>query len=177
MSKISSRVVRIKNQHIKCMTANEQDQHRSLIYLNKTIPKAHTITEVVSPCQMSIQRCRVELGENVHFIDPTVDAIAHRHIDQPICTSYRHLQKESSKWKSWFQIQTITCLQRIHIENTEPFALMHSLMKIDFNLPIQLHPLVVHKRWSIGVNVGASNSQFAAPRVKDYLQLVLPYAW
>lgn len=54
------------------------------MYLNKPIPKAYAIAEVVGPCKMSIQRCRIELGQNIHFIDPTINAIAHWHIDQSI---------------------------------------------------------------------------------------------
>lgn len=62
--------------------------------LDKAISKVHTISKVISSCKMSIQRSRVELSENINFIDSTVYAVAHRHINQPICTSYRHLSKD-----------------------------------------------------------------------------------
>lgn len=53
------------------------------IYLDIAIAKGST-TSIVSTCNMSVEGCRVELSENVDFVDPTVDAVAHGHINQPV---------------------------------------------------------------------------------------------
>ena len=50
-------------------------------YLNKPITKIHTISKIVSSCKMPVEGCGVKLGENEHFVDATIDAVAHWHIN------------------------------------------------------------------------------------------------
>lgn len=66
-------------------------------YLNKPITKIHTISKIVSSCKMPVERCGVKLGENEHFVDATIDAVAHWHINQPVGTSNGHLQSPHSR--------------------------------------------------------------------------------
>lgn len=61
-------------------------------YLDIAISKGGPTPKVVSTGNVTIEGCRVELGEDVDFVDPTVDAVAHWHIDQPVCSPYWDLQ-------------------------------------------------------------------------------------
>ena len=63
-----------------------------LSYLYKTITEVD-LAEVVSSGKVTIQGRGVELRQDEHFIESTVDTIAHRHIDQPVRPSNRHLQE------------------------------------------------------------------------------------
>lgn len=51
------------------------------VYLDIAISECDTIAKVVSPSNMSVKRGRVELGENVNFVDATVDTVAHWYIN------------------------------------------------------------------------------------------------
>jgi len=64
---------------------------RCVIYLHKTIAKID-FPEVVGTGKMTIKGCGVELGEDEHFLDTTVNAVAHGHVNQPVCPSNGHLQ-------------------------------------------------------------------------------------
>lgn len=63
------------------------------MYLDVAISEGDSTAKVVSAGNMPVERCRVELSENVHFVDPTVDAVAHWHINQPVCSSNWNLSK------------------------------------------------------------------------------------
>jgi hypothetical protein len=65
-------------------------------HLDETIAKGGAVSQV-GPCQVTVERCRVKLGENVHLGDPAVDAVAHWHIDQAIGTSDWNLVKSDQK--------------------------------------------------------------------------------
>lgn len=65
-------------------------------HLHETIAKGGAVSQV-GPCQVTVERCRVKLGENVHLGDPAVDAVAHWHIDQAVCTPDRNLVKSDQK--------------------------------------------------------------------------------
>lgn len=67
------------------------------VYLHKPVCKGHAVAEVVGTGNMPIQRRRVELGEDVHFVDTTVDAVAHRYIDEAVCTTYWYLLHKVKK--------------------------------------------------------------------------------
>ncbi len=49
------------------------------------------IPKAVCTSKVTIEGSRVELGKNEHFVNTTVDTIAHWHIDQPICPTDWHL--------------------------------------------------------------------------------------
>lgn len=48
---------------------------------NVAISKVNTVAKGVGSSQMPIERGGVELCENVHFVDPTVNAVAHWNIN------------------------------------------------------------------------------------------------
>lgn len=54
--------------------------------------KAHARAHVVGASQVAIERCGVELRENVDFGDAGVDAVGHGYIDQPV---------SPADWHSW----------------------------------------------------------------------------
>lgn len=54
------------------------------MYLNRAIAKGDPIAKVVGAGEMPIERSRVELSENVDFVDPTVNAVAHWHINESV---------------------------------------------------------------------------------------------
>jgi len=60
-------------------------------YLHKTIAEID-FPEVVGASKMTVQGCGVELGKDEHFLDAAVDAVAHRHVNQPIRPSNGHLE-------------------------------------------------------------------------------------
>ena len=43
---------------------------------------------------MTVEGLRVELGEDIHLVDAAVDAVAHRNINQAICSTNRDLSIE-----------------------------------------------------------------------------------
>jgi hypothetical protein len=51
--------------------------------LDESISKRHAIAEIIGPGEVTVEGLRVELGEDVHLVDPAVYAVAHRHVDQP----------------------------------------------------------------------------------------------
>ena len=61
-------------------------------HLDETISKADAVAEVVGPGKVPVEGSRVELCEDVHLVDPAVNAVAHGHVDQPVRAAYRHLQ-------------------------------------------------------------------------------------
>lgn len=63
-------------------------------YLHKTITEVD-LAEVVSSGKVTVEGSGVELGEDEHFVDSTVDAVAHGHIDQPVSPSNWHLKMNS----------------------------------------------------------------------------------
>lgn len=65
-------------------------------HLDKAVGRSYAIAEVVGTGEMSIQRGRVELGQDIHFINTTIDAIAHWHIDKPVCPTYRYLSHKEN---------------------------------------------------------------------------------
>ena len=65
---------------------------KSQMYLDIAVSKGDSTAKVVSSCKMPVKWCWVELGENVHFVDPTIDAVAHWHINEPVRSSNWNLQ-------------------------------------------------------------------------------------
>lgn len=59
--------------------------------LDVAITEVAPVAKVVRARKMTVQRGRIELRENVDFVDPAIDAVAHRHVDQSVATSQRHL--------------------------------------------------------------------------------------
>jgi hypothetical protein len=49
-----------------------------------------TVAKVVCACQMPIERCGVELRQHVDLADTAVDAVAHRHVNEPVCAADGH---------------------------------------------------------------------------------------
>ena len=65
---------------------------------------------------MPVERCGVKLGENEHFVDATIDAVAHWHINQPVSTSNGHLQSPHSRQLPQNPFNSPTkCLNKFHI--------------------------------------------------------------
>jgi hypothetical protein len=60
-------------------------------HLDESISERHAIAEIVGPGEVTVEGLRVELGEDVHLVDPAVYAVAHRHVDQPVRAANRHL--------------------------------------------------------------------------------------
>lgn len=70
----------------------------SNIYLYIAVAKAGATAKVVSAGNMPVEWCWVELSEDINFVDSTVDAVAHWHINQPVCSPYWDLKcRNSSK--------------------------------------------------------------------------------
>lgn len=46
---------------------------------------------------MAVEGGGVELGEDVHLVDPAVDAFAHGHVDEPVRAAYRHLRRVAGR--------------------------------------------------------------------------------
>lgn len=55
--------------------------------------KFDTIAEIVGACQVTIERCGVELRQHVDLADSAVDAIAHGNINQAV---------GAANWHGWF---------------------------------------------------------------------------
>lgn len=53
-------------------------------YLNIAIAEGDTAAKVVGAREMPVERSGVELSEDVDFVDPAVDAVAHWHINQSV---------------------------------------------------------------------------------------------
>lgn len=60
-------------------------------YLDIAISEGGSAPKVVSMGDVTVEGCGVELGEDVHFVDSAVNAVAHWHVDQPVCSPYRDL--------------------------------------------------------------------------------------
>jgi len=42
---------------------------------------------------VTVERCRVELGQHKYLVDATVDAVAHRDVYKPVASTHRHLNR------------------------------------------------------------------------------------
>ena len=51
---------------------------------------AEAAGEVVGEAEVAVERLTVELGEHVDLLDPRVDAVAHRDVDQPVFSTQGH---------------------------------------------------------------------------------------
>lgn len=67
-------------------------------YLNKPITKVHTISQIIGSSNVAVKRLGIKLGEDVNFVNSTVDAIAHWNIYQSITPSNWYL-KDHKKMK------------------------------------------------------------------------------
>lgn len=65
-------------------------------HLDETVSEADAIAEVVGPGEVAVEGGGVELCEDVHLVDPAVDAVAHGHVDEPVRAAYRHLSAGST---------------------------------------------------------------------------------
>lgn len=74
----------------ECKTINRLEELRN--YLNVAIAQGDSAAEVVGASEMPVERCGIELCENINFVDSTVYAIAHRHVNQPVRSTDRNLQ-------------------------------------------------------------------------------------
>ena len=66
-------------------------------YLNRSIGEIDAPTEVRA-VDVTIKRGRVELSHNEYLVDATVEAVAHRNIDEPVTSSNRNL-RDATKGK------------------------------------------------------------------------------
>ena len=59
-------------------------------YLNRSISEIDAPAEVRA-VDVTIKRCRVELSHDEYLVYATVEAVAHRNIDEPVTSSNRNL--------------------------------------------------------------------------------------
>jgi hypothetical protein len=62
------------------------------VYLHRPIAKSNPLPEVISPCNVAIERLGIELGENVDLVYLAVYAVAHRDVNEPVASPDRHLK-------------------------------------------------------------------------------------
>lgn len=62
------------------------------MYLDRPITKSNPLPEVISPCNVAIERLGIELGENVDLVYLAVYAVAHRDVNEPVASPDRHLK-------------------------------------------------------------------------------------
>lgn len=70
-------------------------------YLNKSITKVDPISTIIGSGKMTVERLRVELGEDKNFVYTTINAVAHRNINKPVTPSNWHLGTRKKKKKIW----------------------------------------------------------------------------
>lgn len=73
--------------------------------LDETVPEVDAVSEVVGAGKMTIERSRIKLSEDKHFVYTTVDAVTHWHIDEPVSSSDRHLFDSNRPHFSWLRRQ------------------------------------------------------------------------
>jgi hypothetical protein len=56
-------------------------------YLNKTIVKIEAIAKVVGVSNVSIERLRVKLSQDVNLLDATVETVAYWDVYEPVTTT------------------------------------------------------------------------------------------
>ena len=61
-------------------------------YLNKPITTVHTISQIICPSNVAVERLRIELGEDINLVNPTIDAVTHGDINQSITSPYWNLK-------------------------------------------------------------------------------------
>lgn len=59
---------------------------RDSTYLNKSITKVYTISLIICSSNVTVKGLRIELGEDINFVNSTVDAITHWNINQPVAS-------------------------------------------------------------------------------------------
>lgn len=62
------------------------------VYLHRPATESNSLTKVVCPCDVAIERLGIELGEDVDLVDLAVYAVAHRDVDEPVASPDGHLR-------------------------------------------------------------------------------------
>lgn len=63
-------------------------------YLHTSIAEVDSISKIGAG-DVTVEGCRVELGQNKYFVEATVDAVAHWDVYKPVTSSDRNLQKHT----------------------------------------------------------------------------------
>jgi hypothetical protein len=64
--------------------------------LHVPVSEVATVSEVVSARDVAVERGGIELRQDVDLVNAAVNAVAHRHINQPVSTSKRNLAKNQN---------------------------------------------------------------------------------